>query len=231
LQLKRRPLSEALAALGEKGGVAISLSPEMRAEGALLTMGVAEMPVHEVMTALTRLYGLDWTKNAGGAYRGARTTRTALEAQLLQGRKLSSALLRGETAARHAREAQEAGEFLNKVTLALGQEALKRPEGVALSDLPQDLQSGLRLRVQEALAPTLTDAQSRLQEKLDALNGPWRVELEVPQEKVRRVTLAGGRQVDVPTPARVHVLTGSNQILTTFALSDPRQEAPRTLAF
>ncbi len=225
LELKRRPLDETLAALGEKVGVAVSLSPEMKAEGTLLTLGIAEMPAHEVMAALTRLLGLEWSKNAEGGYLGGRGTRTALETQLLQARKISLAPLKGETAARHARQLQEAGELLTEITLALGQAALAQPEGVAFTELPDELKSVLRLRVQDALAPDFAEAQSRLREKLDVLNGPWRLEVDAPEENVQRVTRRDGRQIEIRLAPRANVLSSSDQILTTFTLSEPAQKA------
>lgn len=137
-EARRLSLSELLAILSKQSGVRLVAEPDVRAD-VRVSARVDNLPLSIVMASLSRLYGVEWTKQ-GDTYTMRRSTLGPLHEKLLTVGATARTENQAESKERDERLELLAAEVMDTV----GLEALSKRGGVAVASLPADLQQRLR---------------------------------------------------------------------------------------
>ena len=148
---KRVALSDVMAELQKQSGVTLTLAADAPADK-LVTGHTEPMTLAQLLERISRLYGLVWSKE-GGAYVARGNDRGELHLKMLQMGDLSNYNYQSENYVRLYKEREKAV-IAQEIIDIKGVDALRAPEGVALSELPQSLRDRLRrIMEQENKAP------------------------------------------------------------------------------
>ncbi len=164
LEAKEQSLPDVLASLQQKIGIKLQLSPNSTLTQKKVTAWIREMPLSEMMIALSHLYGGDWSKQNDG-YQMRDDTRSLAQRELLSVGSLQWFRYWQEPVRRRVAPQRLTfdeptdweGEFLN----AGLSESLESPQGLAFSSLPKELQTQLRAEVQTQVGLALVRDYSK----------------------------------------------------------------------
>lgn len=153
LEVKRLSLRELLEQMEQQGNVRFTLGADAPSDK-LITAHVEKMPLSEWMGILARVYGVTWDKTGDAAYQMNGNQQGELHLKLLQIGDPMRYRYRFTFSAPSERTAENAA--IGKAILdQFGMEALKSPEGVAISALPQPLQQRMRYALEDRGAETV----------------------------------------------------------------------------
>ncbi|MDF2439225.1 MAG: hypothetical protein JWN98_209 [Abditibacteriota bacterium] len=197
LQARRQPLSEALQDVQKQSGVALAIDAAVPAVTMRVTAWVKEMPLHTLMGALRRLYGVEWIKGDGGYV--MRLSEDELDRNLLQVGDMSPYMNSQKFDERWQQAAEFAGQFLDVIDLDT---LMAKPEdngltGVPVSTLPAELQIKLRRHVEAALAPAVMRDYVQDREKLERLSDECILHVGTPPGSVKPIKI--GNRIITPT--------------------------------
>jgi len=214
LTARRQPLGELLREVQRQTGVEVQAdAPGLEAK--LVTLRVKNMPLASLLAALGKLYGTEARKDDKGRYKLQPSSRTAFERLLPQ---LGSAQANYDEA-QMKNPVDWAAEVFGNVNPA----ALRSKEGVALTDLPEDLQAQLREKIE---ASNLFFAASLL--RLQTPEGVSEGVLKAHTYKIITSDPQGlQRQIEKVSPEvlSVQILDEQSTPLIDFQLSQAKPEA------
>lgn len=144
LEAKRLLLRELLVELQRQSGVTLAASEQSPAATARVTMRVKDMPLSTFMNALSRLYGVEWTKNAGGEYVMRSEARGEMLAKVLR----VSARAMHTTPQEGEEQRRQKTALADEIVRPLDVNALKSPAGVPIAALPEALRQKLRRHIE-----------------------------------------------------------------------------------
>ena len=148
---KRVALATVIAELQKQSGVTLTLAADAPADK-LVTGHCEPMTLAQLLERVSRLYGLVWSKE-GDAYVAHGNDRGELHLKLLQMGDLPSYNYQSGNYVRLYKEGEKAV-IVQEIIDIRGADALRAPEGVALSELPASLRDRLRrVMKQENKAP------------------------------------------------------------------------------
>ncbi len=159
LEAKRRPLQVLVGDLKQQSGLALALAPDVAAAKASVTLRVSQMPLWKMMAALSRIYGLAWSKD-GASYtlRPAKLSRLDLKMMRLgEGFRLYQNFL-----AIYERHEREKDALAREIAKSVNRGLLNSPQGVPLQDVPEELRNRLRQSVEEEGALEILEKQGEL---------------------------------------------------------------------
>ena len=136
---RRQSIIELLSEVEKQSGVVIVINETAALDGKLVTLRVKNLPVSAFLESLGKLYGVEARRDDQGRYQLQRAAGSAFERLLPQ---LGSASANSTEAAMKAPIDWATG-ILNAVDGG----ALRSKAGVALSDLPDEIQTQLRERI------------------------------------------------------------------------------------
>ena len=155
LQVKAATLDELLSAMKEQSGIAFQISPNIDATQRV-TAYASALPLHQVMDALSNLYGVSWTKTPDGSYLMQTALSPARIGVLQVGDTAWFQYWRSDgvrNAAPPRLTLDQPVDWQNELLKAgINEAALRTPDGVALSSLPKELQTLIRQAIEEAQA-------------------------------------------------------------------------------
>ncbi len=168
LQVKRLTLRDLLMQLQQKGGPQLTLSEDAPSDK-LITARVEKMPLSKLMGVLSRIYGVKWDKTGEAAYQMRGNDQGELHLKLLQ--MGDQYLYRHRFLFYTPLDRKNEKVAIGKAIIEqVSQEALRKPEGVLISSLPQDLQRRWRYALEDRYAeiqvPALYKANSMLADQL-----------------------------------------------------------------
>ena len=147
LDVMRQPLRDVLADLEKQSGVRL-LNDSKEIGDLLLTARLRPTPLHEVLSGLTRLYNIAWTKRAEAEYVVDVSGRTNFDTQLLQlGTMWYYRFRQHVRSGRQARD-ERLRELTDRVFNQFGEEDLAAPEGIAFKSLPPEIQKQIRDQIE-----------------------------------------------------------------------------------
>ena len=169
LEVKRLSLREVLKQVEKQSDVRFTLGQNAPADK-LMTASVEKMPLSQWMGILARVYGVTWDKTGEAAYQMNGNERGEVHLKLLQLGDPARYRYRFSFSAPSERTAENAA-IGKAIVDRFGVEALKNPEGVAISELPQPLQQRLRYALEdqgaEFTAVSLFQANRMMVEQLE----------------------------------------------------------------
>lgn len=221
----RRPLSDLLLDLSQQSGVKLTASAGSLATARVVTARVREMPLSDVLSAFSRLYGVTWTKAGDRQYAMNASGRSELDLRVSQLGNLAWFRHWREhnrnSAPKHLKIAMPVdwpAEILPHVDI----KALRASTGVPISSLPEKIQQGLRRVKEEQWAEQIIRAYSIASAESLAANGMLAVGRFYGH---REKTPAG--EIDVLDPPRVILrVAGHSAPLLDFPLLPPAEEMP-----
>ena len=140
LEARRMPLSELLAAAQKQSGIILKAAADSPATRALMTARLKDVTLASLMTSLSRIYDVRWTKEGGG-YTMHGSDKDALSYRLIRYQGLDASGFQDREAANREDDA-----LAEEIVNSLDREAWKTPEGVPVTELPEDVQDRLRGR-------------------------------------------------------------------------------------
>lgn len=147
LQVKRLSLRDLLAQMEKLGDVDLTLNADAPADK-LITARVEKMPLSQLMGVLSRVYGVKWNRKGNAAYQMKGNDQGELHLKLLQIGDPERYRYRFMFYISGDRETENAA--IGKAIIdQFGVEALQKPEGVAVSSLPQTLQQRMRYALED----------------------------------------------------------------------------------
>ena len=195
LDARRMPLSEFAQRLGSAARTSVSLPPELATRP--ITAHLEKQPMGDTMRALSRLYGLEWQKVAGG-YR-AKVTASGMEQRVLRAGDI------GEWQARTSTR-QELQTIATHVLTQVPRAALEGGEGVPLSQV-LGLSEQLRRNRQMDFALSLIQNWSA--------TSPW-------LSRAKEVHLIQPPSpLNTPAPSRLVVTDSSGQVVADLGVRYP----------
>ncbi len=139
LESSRLKVSELVAAVAAQTKVRLDLPVEL--QNRALVLRANKMPLSQLLPALAKLYGLEWTRGQAPASFGARLIATPTELALLQ---------LGDINGQNDRVRQQATlSETAALEAARGLDTDKLAQGVALSELPGPLAQALQIAKQQ----------------------------------------------------------------------------------
>lgn len=215
-EARRRLLRDLLSDLQKRSGVMLRAGHGSPAASVRVTARVKEMPLANLMNALSRLYGVVWTKDADNVYTMRASDRPELQVKMLQLGDPYWFRYRERTPTGHREREQRRNGLADEIMKHVDAGALSSLEGVPVSTLPVELQIKLRRYVEEEVASELASAQRRAVEALD--QQPWSLHFAPPPGATIRVrTNKGG--VTIPTSPSVSVHARDESLITYIPVS------------
>lgn len=185
-QAKRLPLSDVIAELQKQTGITLTAAPDSPAATVRVLAVVKDMPLGAAMGAFTRLYGVTWTKQADNFYLMGKSQLTEPDQKLL-----SFANMGHREVYRWGQDPDRAWEAgVRELMENADREALRSKAGMAVADLPADLQTRLRQYVAERNAYFLLRSyrkatNTKLEDAVLQVSGPQTIQLPQGPTKLR----------------------------------------------
>ena len=158
LEVKEMGLRELLSTIQQQSDVKIELSPEFSTEQRV-TARASELPLYEVMSALSELYGVGWVKTTAGTYQMQARLSPVRAAALRVGDPSWFNYWHSQSVRNIAPERLILDQPIDWQSefgkAGLNGEGIQTPEGVAFSSLPTELQSLIRRAVEHHYAVDL----------------------------------------------------------------------------
>jgi len=146
-EARRQPLTDFLADLQKQSGVTLAAAPDAEVAQLRITARVRDMPLCEVMSALSRLYRVFWNHEKD-TYVMHGSDWNAVEQELLQVGDMNKS-----NAYLLSRVLRQRGTEIAKAILPHANvSALKTREGFPVASLPQELQQELRRNFEARVA-------------------------------------------------------------------------------
>lgn len=191
---KGQPLGEVLLDLQKQSNLILTPKVDESITNKRVTAYIEELSIAQVLTGLSRLYGVRWTKSSPNTFEMLPSDREALEMELLQVGKLSDIRLRYSSnliqRADRPNWSQEIQKYINV-------ETLKSPVGESPSVLPPDLQAKLRTEAEEKAAFPIVGEQHAL---MEASINDYVLRVAIPRtNRVRQNRMAPQPQITVDT--------------------------------
>jgi len=159
MEAKRRPLKTVLSDLKQQSGVALAFAPGFPAATSLLTMRVSEFPLSQLMAAVSRIYGVTWSKE-GATYTLRPAKLDPLEAKMLRvGSAYRSRFFFSDT---NELKQKQRGAIAREVLRHVRRDQVESVEGAPWLEVPQELRDSIRKEIQEEGAAVLIERQGRL---------------------------------------------------------------------
>ena len=148
LETKRLPLRQALDSIEKQSGVRLSTQGAPVLDALLLSARAPQMPLFEMMNALSRLYGISWKRVGAGEWSADASKRTELSALALRVGDPSGYRFYDREAGAYHIEMQNVQEMIDRLLESEDKEALVSEPGVAFPSLAPELQKAIRDDVQ-----------------------------------------------------------------------------------
>ncbi len=216
LELTEAPLKVVLAEMQKDGGVSFTIAPDVL-PNKTVTASISDMLMHDVMNALTGLYGISWVK----AHNGYVATSGLSPAQV-------DALQLGDYQWFHywkeplrravAPPELKLPELVDlKAALAdadISKEQLLAPQGVEMAALPEKLQVLIRQNIEGQVAPRLVEQYRNAFIGNDDLSGQDAsfISIRVSPPTGRVVVSSGIKSTDVTPPLSAAVLSNGKEV-------------------
>lgn len=221
LEVKEVSLSDLLSQMQKQGGVALEISPGLGSEQRV-TARASALPLHQVMSALSEVYGVSWAKTPTGAYLMQRQLSPARLGALQVGDPSWFSYWRpkqiwsGKPARMSVNQPIDwPSEF---VKANLDEARLQTPTGIAVSDLPDELQSLIRRALEQRYAVNL----------IQQYNDAFAESAQLPADRAGEITVSVS-PMKQPPPVRprkgVHVPRFNASPLLKVALMEDGKEA------
>ncbi len=158
LQFKEASFSELLSEMQKQSGVGFELSPAL-GDTRRVTVRTAALPVRDVMDALSELYGVGWAKTPIGAYQMQSKLSPARVRALQIGNSAwfdywhSYAVRKAAPARLKVHDPIDWPSVLRNA--GIDESSLRAPNGVAVAELPTELQTLIRAAVEQGTAMDL----------------------------------------------------------------------------
>ena len=158
LQIKEANVKEVLSEMQKQSGVTFEVSPTFDSRQRV-TARTFSYPLQQTMKALSEVYGVGWTKTGAGTYRMQSALSPTHTAMLQVGDTLWYSYWRSPI----VRDAVPADMILDEpidwqrefVQAGFDASQLQAPEGVAIADLPLELQTIIRQSIEQSFATDL----------------------------------------------------------------------------
>ena len=222
LEAKRLPLSELLAAVAKKSGVSLKVAAGAAVQGAVFTGYIQDMPLRSLMSTLSRLYGVIWTKSGEQQFTMHDSEHGELYVKLLQRGDLYVPRTMQEARQEIQQRQRAVRGLVQEILNTVGMPALHSREGVPFSALPPLLQSSLRRSMEEGAAGSLIGPYISTFE----LNQECVLQLVIPDPKVGK-TYPDGSHIHSPFIS-VATPQGRRLTLITFMPLKPLSETLTT---
>ena len=158
IEARDQMLPEFLQTLQKNSGVEMQLSPQSALATRRVTVRTEMMPLHELMSALARLYGAVWQRN-GKIYSLQESSLSELESQLARVGDRVGDKDAGSDPARYMTGTKRR-ELAEQIVTSVGQEAFKGERTVSLLQLPEALRDLLRQQIQLQAASEIIEPQA-----------------------------------------------------------------------
>lgn len=139
LEARQMPLSELLDELKKQSGVAFAAADEFPAAKTLLTLRLNQTPLASLMGSLSRLYGVRWNEE-NGVWMLRASDKDSLQLDIARSVGADGYMM----PEKENRRAQEQADLVAEIYDSVDPELWNAPTGVALGELPAELQQRLR---------------------------------------------------------------------------------------
>lgn len=167
-EVRRQPLPEVLKELSTQSGTkltTVGIAPDTSAK-ILLTARVQAKPLRQVMQNLTRLYGIEWSSPQAGSYIANVPERSNWRVKLLQFGDFQYYRCRNMWNEEHNQRVQNIREWGKMVWQKFGKDAVTAPNTVPFTELPTEVQQGIRREAESSARYILMQQQIRAVERL-----------------------------------------------------------------
>lgn len=154
IEARDQMLPEFLQTLQKNSAVKLQLSPQSPLATRRVTVRTEAMPLHELMSALARLYGATWQRN-GKSYRLQEDALSELERQLVRVGDKDA----GSDPAQYLGGVGRR-ELARQIVDSVGREAFGGERTVSLLELPEELRDLIRRKIQLQAAAAIVEPQA-----------------------------------------------------------------------